>query len=143
MSPDPGPEQHRRPLWAAAFVTILITPVLYIAFEMVIAAVEHGRWGPAPGTGEIHLALLSIAIVFCSGIAFAIGLPLIVALRRAGRLQGGWICGAGVLSGLIGMCALMLLFGTLPDLEVLAFGALMGLAAGAVFALVAGVQWRR
>ena len=143
MFPDPAlGEQHRRSLWIAAYVTILLAPILYVAFEVAVAAIEHGRIEFAPGTGQIYLMLICIGLVASTLIMIVIGLPLVFALRRMGRLTGPWVRGAGAVAGMAGMAAVMFLFSALPDREVLALGAGLGLACGAVFGLVAGLRWR-
>ena len=73
---------------------------------------------------------------------YVVGLPLVLALRNAGKLTLSYLCLATAGAGVAGMLALILLLDSPAHPALLAVGAGFGMLAGLVFALVAGVRLR-
>jgi len=144
MSPETWEHpQHRRPLWLAALVTTFAVPGVYVGAEAIHSLVTAGSLGGDEYTISPLFGSMIAGLMVSAFSMYIVGLPLVLALRNAGKLTLPYLCLATAGSGVAGMLALILLLNAPAHPALLAFGAGFGVLAGCVFGLVAGVRLRR
>jgi drug/metabolite transporter (DMT)-like permease len=144
MFPEPGEHpQHRRPLWLAALVTTFVVPAFYVGYEAAQALVTRGSLASDGRAVSPLFGIMFAGVMVTAFSMYVVGLPLVLALRREGRLTLPYVCSAAAAAGVAGVLAVVLAFDSELHPALLAFGAGFGLLAGLVFGLVAGVRLRR
>lgn len=144
MSPEAGaPPQHRRSLWLAALGTAILTPLVVSLTIFTLALLNsRGRIGDVRGTltdlGGITLGAASFSLPAM----FAIGMPLIFALRRMRWLTMYPVCLAALTAGVISYCSIMfLLRGEAGWWVGIAVAGIAGTLAGLIYGALAGLRW--
>lgn len=141
MNPAPEP-QHSRPLWMAALITAVATPVAYL-LTLVLVSLIRGDYSSElafRGAGFLFFVGLPPAL----GAMFFIGLPLVLLLRSQDLLTVGYVLVGAMGAGVLTLVALVLFVARSPlEFAVLTWGAGLGLFAGLIFCLAAGIPFRR
>lgn len=149
MSPDsfePRLErQHRRPLWLAALVTVFATPlVVTLLLKIADPFFDEQLLSTEGGSFEEFVVMFAGGVPICAVSMFVIALPLMLALRHQGWLVVPGVCVVTALAGAIGFAGVAYVsLRTRMGSDGLALGAGMGLIAGLLFSLVAGIGFRR
>ena len=138
---SPPAAQHSRPLWLAAFLTAILTPVLYLLGFTLLAL--------AGGEYSSELAFRSVGIMFLFGLLpalgamFFVGLPLVLLLRSQRLLTSLYVLAGAVAVGILTMTVLVTIVMKSPLAPlVLAWGAGLGAFAGVIFCVSAGIPFR-
>jgi hypothetical protein len=138
----PVAAQHSRPLWLAAFLTSILTPVAYLlALSLVsVAKGEYSSELAFRGAGFMFFVGLLPAL----GAMYCIGLPLVLLLRSQGLLTIAYVLIGAIVAGNFTMVALVSVVARSPLVaEVFAWGSGLGLLAGLIFCIAAGIPFRR
>lgn len=134
---------HQRPLW----VGVLLAPPLAHAFVLLVIAVGHAIVEGLADTGGVALAIgivLFFGLVISYAMTCAIGLPLILLLRRKGRLTARHVCTGAALIGAVPLSAIAVAEGASwsQGLMYAAIGAGFGVTTAICFCLTAGIAMR-
>lgn len=123
-------EQHSRSLLLAAMVASLVGPLVYFA---CLALAAEGMATP------YHLGYtLAVGLPVSGAAVLLIGGPIVLWLRRRRRLTLFNVCLAGML---IGAATMVAAFARQSDMWLMLLTGLgLGLLAGIVFAVVAGIR---
>jgi hypothetical protein len=140
VNAPPG-KQHARPLWLAAFLTAILTPVLYLLGFTLIALVG--------GEFSSELAFRSLGFMFLFGLLpalgamYFVGLPLVMLLRSQRLLTSWYVLAGAVAVGILTMAVLVTVIMKSPfEPLVLVWGAGLGAFAGVIFCISAGIPFR-
>ncbi len=133
--------QHTRPLWFAALITCCAAPLVIATVFVVEALVRQG----VPAREHVIAAFSNIvmfAFPVTVGAVLLLGMPLAFWLRDRDRLTFRNLAIAGACLGAV--IPVFLLFNlVVRQGRVLLFAACCGAITSSLFALVAGVRWRR
>ncbi|HEV8694654.1 MAG TPA: hypothetical protein VGQ93_10825 [Lysobacter sp.] len=127
--------QHRRPLWVGLVLSALV-PVLLPVVPLLVSSVFNPGWLFI----AVVVAIKGLVVSVSSTVVFA--LPLVLLLRRLGRLNGFWVCTGAVLIGAVAMSYVLFSLSYYPQLSdnSAAFQkGINGLIVGAGFGLVSGL----
>ena len=132
-----GPDgvQHRRPLWIGLALAAL-TPVLVPVLPLLVASFFD------PGTLFITVVVGAYALAISTLSTLLFALPLVLILRKIGRLRAVYVCPGAMLVGSLAMgytTFSLSWFPQAPDNSETVEKGLNGLALGAAFGLIAGV----
>src|SRR5437879_4565929 len=126
--------QHRRPLWLGSLLAALVPPICLTA---PFSPFAPGYFG---GVVAIFAAAFPTALIA----VLALGLPYVLWLRAHSRLNAPLVClgASGVGAITVALLNLGLNWGHCPPgVLQLGYGAGLGLVAGVVFCLGAGIIW--
>jgi hypothetical protein len=132
--------QHSRPLWVATLATPLITPLA--CFLVLLVAEFMGEHSSSESMFRAIGILYMVGLPLAFGAMCLVGLPLVLLLRSQALLTPRYVLiGASV----IGVLTIAAFFGLMDDSwdpVLTLWGLGLGLFAGVVFCLVAGIPFR-
>jgi hypothetical protein len=134
---------NKRPLWFAGFIAAVSVPPAYSA---VLAMVELAKGGSP--FGEEFMRGLGFLMIYgapiCLAVMLVLGYPLALLLRKFGRLSALNLCAGAFAIGFMVTATTYAVSpsGSFPVLFPVIGGA-VGVFAGIVFCLVAGIPFRR
>ena len=140
MTGEPAP-QHSRPLWLAAFITAILTPVGYF-FVLMLVSLVRGEFSAESSFRALGF-LFFVVLAPSLGAMYLIGMPLALLLRSQGLLTVPYLMACAIGTGVSTIALLTALIAQdFPVLEVLGWGLVLGALAGIVFCVSAGIRFR-
>jgi hypothetical protein len=138
---EPPRAQHSRPLWVATIVTPLVIPLAY--FLVLVAAEFAGEHSSSESVFRAIGILYMVGLPLAFGAMCLVGLPLVLLLRSQRMLTSGYVLiGASVIGVLTVAAFTGLVDGSWHPILTL-WGLGLGLFAGVVFCLIAGIPFRQ
>jgi hypothetical protein len=138
----PLPAQHSRPLWLAASLTAIVTPVAYL-LALTLFSLVRGDYSSEllfRGAGFMLFAGFVPALIAM----FVVGLPLVLLLKSQNLLTVGYVLIGAAVAGILTMIALVVFVArSRLGIEAFALGAGLGVFAGLIFCIAAGIPFRR
>ncbi len=133
--------QHSRPLWVATLITPLVTPLAYL---LVLLTIDYTSDHHSPESIFRAIGILYfVGMPLAFGAMFLVGLPLVLLLRSQQLLTTGYVLIGSTVVGMLTMAAFSGLMDGRWNPVLTLWGLGLGLFAGFVFCLAAGIPFRR
>ena len=141
MNPQPQP-QHSRPLWLGALIAAIATPIAYFLALFLVGYLRGDL------STELFFRSLGFLVIFglppVLGVVFLVGLPFTLLLRSQGLLTAPYVIAGAAIAGILTMVVLVnIIAQSRLEPEVFGWGAGLGLFAGLIFCLAAGIRFRK
>ena len=132
------PSQHKRSLWLGSLAAVVVPPLCFLVSELLKL---WARESANLFSGSVIFLTIAIPVALLAMVF--LGLPYVLWLRARGRLNAVYLCLSSTAIGCVWfwlLSSLLSLDPRSPGLLQLAWGAGLGLVAGAAFSLAAGLN---